>query len=135
MSITLSRAEARAILAKPKKSKYRNVKVTTPDGETFDSGREADRWMQLKLLEKAGEISHLERQPKFYLYGSKGPVLIRSKGYPNGRRAVWKGDFAYFCSVRNKRICEDVKGFRTQIFILKKAIVLACYPGLEIVEI
>lgn len=136
MTVTLSRQEAKAILSKPKRrSKYGNVKVTTPDGETFDSGREADRWMQLKLLEKAGEISHLERQPKFYLYGAKGPVLIRSKGYPNGRRAVWKGDFAYFCSIRNKRICEDVKGVRTPIFILKKAICEACYPGLEIVEI
>lgn len=135
MSITLSRAEAREILAKPKKSKYRNVKVTTPDGETFDSGREADRWMQLKLLEKAGEISHLERQPKFYLYGSKSQVLIKSKGYPNGRRAKWVGDFAYHCHRRNKRICEDAKGFRTPLFILKRAVVEACYPGLEIVEI
>lgn len=134
MSINLSREEARTILSKPKRSKYGNVKVTI-NGITFDSGKEADRYLVLKSKEAAGEISHLELQPKFYLYGAKGPVLIRSKGYPNGRRAVWKGDFAYFCSIRNKRICEDVKGFRTQIFILKKAVVEACYPGLEIVEI
>lgn len=134
MTINLSRQEAKALLAKPKRTKYGNKKVTE-DGITFDSIRERDRWLELKQLERAGEISNLERQPKFYLFGSKSQVLIRSKGYPNGRRAYWKGDFAYFCSRRNKRICEDAKGFRTQIFILKKAVVEACYPGLEIVEI
>lgn len=134
MTINLTRQEAKALLSKPKRSKYRNEPVVI-DGIRFDSKREGNRWLELKALEAAGEISHLELQPKFYLYGAKGPVLIRSKGYPNGRRAVWKGDFAYFCSIRNKRICEDVKGFRTQIFILKKAVVEACYPGLEIVEI
>lgn len=136
MTIILSREEGQAILEqkKPKRAKYGNKKVTI-GGETFDSKKEGDRWVDLLRKQEAGEISHLERQPKFYLYGAKGPVLIRSRGYPNGRRAVWKGDFAYFCSIRNKRICEDVKGFRTQIFILKKAVVEACYPGLEIVEI
>jgi hypothetical protein len=134
MTLNISRQEARALLSKPKRSKYGATK-TMVDGILFDSVKEAKRWQELRLLEKAGEISHLERQPKFYLYGKDGPVLIRSRGYPNGRRAVWKGDFAYFCSIRNKRICEDVKGFRTPIFILKKAVVQACYPGLEIVEI
>jgi hypothetical protein len=134
MTINLSRQEAKAILAKPKRSKY-GAQKTMIDGILFDSIKEAKRWQELRILEKAGEISHLERQPKFYLYGKDGPVLIRSRGYPNGRRAVWKGDFAYFCSIRNKRICEDVKGFRTPMFILKRAIVEACYPGLEIVEI
>lgn len=134
MTVNLTRQEAKALLAKPKRAKYGNKKVTE-GGITFDSIRERDRWLELKQLERAGEISNLERQPKFYLFGSKSQVLIRSKGYPNGRRAVWKGDFAYFCSRRNKRICEDVKGVRTPIFILKRAIVEACYPGLEIVEI
>lgn len=130
----ISRQEAQVLLAKPKRAKYGNRKVMI-DGILFDSIKEGKRWQELRLLEKAGEISHLERQPKFYLYGSKSQVLIKSNGYPNGRRAYWKGDFAYFDYRLNKRICEDVKGFRTQIFILKKAIVLACYPGLEIVEI
>lgn len=134
MSITLTRQEAKAILANPKRSKYRNVKVTI-DGITFASGKEADRYLVLKARQAAGEISHLELQPKFYLYGSNGPVLMQSARYPNGRRATWSGDFAYFCSKRNKRICEDVKGMRTDMYLLKKAIVIACYPGLEIVEI
>ena len=131
---TISAQEARTLLSKPKRSKY-GAKKTELDGIVFDSQREASRWAELRLLEKAGEISHLERQPKFLLFGSHGPVVIRSKGFPNGRRAKWIGDFAYFCTKRNKRICEDVKGVRTPMFILKKAVVLACYPGLESVEI
>jgi hypothetical protein len=134
MTINLSRQEAKALLTKPKRSKYGATK-TMLDGITFDSKREAKRWQELRLLEKAGEISHLERQPKFLLYGKDGPVLIKSDRYHNGRHAAWFGDFSYFCSRRNKRICEDVKGIRTPMFILKKAVVLACYPGLEIVEI
>lgn len=117
-----------------KSSKYGNKK-TTVDGIAFDSAREAKRWQELKLLEEAGEISHLERQPSFKLYGKSGPVLIKSTRYKNGRHATYLADFAYFCSKRDKRIVEDVKGMRTKEFILKKAITEACYPGIEIVEI
>lgn len=116
-------------------TKYKAQPVTI-DGIRFASKKEANRYCELRLLLKAGEISNLEIQPRFKLFGMSGaPVLIKSKGYPNGRHATWVGDFAYFCTYREKRICEDVKGVRTPVFILKKAIVLACYPGLEIVEI
>lgn len=40
-------------------NKYNNRK-TTVDGIKFDSIREAERYQELKLLEEAGEISHLE---------------------------------------------------------------------------
>lgn len=99
------------------------------------STKEGNRYLELKLLERAGEISHLELQPKFKLFGRNGPVLVRSKGFPNGRHATYIADFAYFCSKRNKRVVEDVKGMRTAIFILKKAITEDCYPGIEIVEL
>jgi hypothetical protein len=135
MTAVLSREEGRKLLQPKRKSKYGNRKVTH-DGITFDSVKEYNRYLVLRAKQAAGIISHLETQPKFKLYGRNGaPVLIRSARYKNGRHAVWKGDFAYFCSERNKRICEDVKGVRTQVFILKRAIVEACYPGLEIVEI
>jgi hypothetical protein len=134
LTTTITRQEAKALIAKPKRSKYGATK-TMVDGILFDSRKEANRYSELKHLEKVGDISHLELQPKFFLFGSKGPVLMKSDRYPNGRRATWRGDFAYFCSRRNKRICEDVKGMRTDMYLLKKAIVEACYPGLEIVEI
>lgn len=117
-----------------KQPKYRNKKVVI-DGITFMSTKEGNRYLELKLLERAGEISHLELQPKFKLFGRNGPILIKSKGFPNGRHATYIADFAYFCPRRDKRISEDCKGYRTAVFILKKAIVEACYPGVEIVEI
>lgn len=135
MTAVLSRAEAVSLgLSKSKKSKYGNKKVVV-DGITFHSKREADRYVVLKAMEKSGEISHLELQPKFKLYGKSGPVLIKSKGYPNGRHMTWIGDFAYFCPIRDRRVCEDAKGFRTREFIIKRAITEACYPGLLIVEV
>lgn len=51
--------------AKP--PKYRNRK-TECDGFVFDSAKEAHRWMELRLLERAGEIDRLERQPVYRLY-------------------------------------------------------------------
>ena len=53
-------------------SKYRNVKVVV-DGERFDSKREAQYWAELKLRQKAGEISHLYRQVPFDLCCHNGP--------------------------------------------------------------
>ena len=129
MTTALSREEGLKLLSKPKRSKYGNKKVTI-DGITFDSQREARRWQELKLLENAGEISHLERQGKIYLYSGTTPIT-----YDSGRKAFWKFDFAYFCSRRNKRILEDAKGFRTDVFKLKKAILKANYIGIEIVEV
>src|SRR5439155_23402867 len=50
----------------PVKSKYRNVRIVV-DGDTFDSKREAQYWMELKLREKAGEITGLARQVHYDL--------------------------------------------------------------------
>ena len=47
-------------------SKYKNKKITI-DGITFDSQLEANRYCELKLLFKAGEISQLRLQPEFEL--------------------------------------------------------------------
>ncbi len=45
-------------------TKYRNCPVTV-DGEHYDSKREMLYHMDLKNLQRAGEISNLRRQPKF----------------------------------------------------------------------
>lgn len=129
MTVVLSREEGRNLFPKAKKSKYKNVPVVA-DGVRFDSKKEYSRWVELKRLEALGEISHLERQGKIYLYSGSTPVT-----YDSGRKAYWKFDFAYFCSRRNKRILEDAKGFRTDVFKLKKAILKANYIGIEIVEV
>ena len=46
-------------------TKYGNNVIQTEDGK-FDSQREYTRWCELKLLQRAGEISDLQRQVKFY---------------------------------------------------------------------
>lgn len=120
------------LTAKPKKSKYGNTKVVV-DGERFDSKREAARWQFLRGRQQRGEIAHLERQPVFKLAIGDRPVLIRSKGYPNGRQAKYIADFAYFDG--EHRIIEDAKGHRTRDFILKKAVVEAMFPAVKVVEV
>ena len=52
------------------RSKYGAKKVTV-DGITFDSKKEANRWCELRLMERAGVITGLERQVKFVLIPSQ----------------------------------------------------------------
>jgi hypothetical protein len=106
--------------------KYSAVR-TEVDGIKFPSKREANRYQQLKILEQVGEISGLERQPKYPIVINGEPVLIRSKGYPNGRKASYKADFRYFCNKTKKEIVEDAKGMPTEADVLRRAIVEAIY--------
>lgn len=100
-----------------RRSKYGAI-PTVVDGIRFASKAEAKRWGELKLLERDGEIRRLERQPKFDLM-----VL----GEKIGR---YIGDFAYL----DKRLCrvvEDVKGYATDEFRLKWAIVRLQHPEID----
>lgn len=102
-----------------RRGKY-NAKRVECDGITFASIREAKRYKELKLLEKAGVIHNLELQPEF-------PISI------NGIKCfTYKGDFVYFDD--NKRVVEDVKGMKTPIYRLKKKCVEAYY-SIKIVEV
>lgn len=125
----------RAMNETPKARNKFNAKPTVVDGVRFDSIKEAKRWIYLRQLEKAGEISHLERQPKFKLMNGDRPVLIRSDRYKNGRQAVYKADFSYFDG--EVRIVEDVKSkaTRTEAYCLRKAFVEAQFPAVRIVEV
>jgi len=100
-----------------KRGKYGAIK-TNVDGITFASKAEAARYVELKALEAAGEINGLELQPKF-------ACVIDGK-----KVCDYFADFAYF--TRKKRVIEDVKGIETAVFRLKKKLVEALYPGVEI---
>lgn len=106
--------------------KYKARKATA-DGITFDSKKERDRYCQLKLMERAGEIKNLELQPKFKLIVDGKPLLIKSDGYPNGRKATYTADFRYLD--KNIEVVEDVKSpaTKTYAYKLKKALVEAIY--------
>lgn len=101
-----------------RRSKYGNVK-TTVDGITFDSRKEADRYSELKLLERTGAISDLALQPRF-------PIEI------NGRKVcTYIADFSY--NSYGSRVFEDAKGMKTAVYKLKKKLVEAQY-GITVVE-
>lgn len=104
-----------------KRSKYNAVKVTI-DGFTFDSKKEARRYSELKLLERAGEIANLELQPLF-------PCIVNGK-----KVCAYIADFAYLNN-DGVRIVEDVKGFKTSIYRLKKKLVEALHHNVKITEI
>ena len=108
-------------------NKYRNQKVTV-DGITFDSRKEATRWAELKLLERAGMISFLERQAKYVLV----PKQVRD-GKVVERPVVYRADFAYKDENGND-VVEDVKGLRTKEYIIKRKLMLWEY-GIEVKEV
>jgi hypothetical protein len=103
-----------------------NAVRTEIDGISFASKAEAKRYGELKMLEKAGEICCLELQPRFDLVVNDVSV---------GR---YVADFRYkiprACGHHKGVVVEDVKGFRTETYRLKKKLVEAQY-GITITEI
>lgn len=109
-------------------NKYMNKKVTV-DGIKFDSALESYRYLELKLLERAGEIKDLARQVRFELqpkYKKNGKTI---------QPIYYVADFVYYDVTKNKKIVEDTKGFKTETYKLKKKIFEYKYQDLEIREI
>lgn len=109
-----------------KPPKYHAKKVTV-GGKTFDSRKEASRWAELRLLERAGKITELRRQVSYVLI----PVQRDDAGKLLERACVYKADFVY-CK-DGKTIVEDVKGMRTPEYIIKRKLMLQVY-GIRIKE-
>lgn len=109
-------------------NKYHNNK-TEIDGIVFDSRLEANRYKELKLLERAGTIKDLELQPTFELI----PAFKKDKR--TFRKTTYKADFKYFDKEKNKTIVEDTKGFLTDIYKLKRKLFEYTYKDLQIIEI
>lgn len=107
-------------------AKYHNKK-TTYDGKTFDSKKEADRYAELRLLERAGKISGLMWQVPYMLIPAQyigGKCVERS--------CVYVADFVYH--VGGNVVVEDTKGVRTPDYIIKRKLMLKEY-GIRIKEI
>lgn len=113
-----------------KKNKYSNIKVDMY-GETFDSRKEARRYYELKLLEKAGEIKNLQRQVKFLLIPSQFEEIVDAKGKPKQkcieRACVYVADFQYQDAHTGELVVEDTKGVRTKEYIIKRKLMLSVY--------
>jgi len=110
-------------------NKYGNHKVTV-DGLTFDSKREAKRFLELKILEKAGKISGLQRQKKFLLIPAQyEPDIIGPRGGKNKGKLIehecsYVADFVYFDEEEKDFVIEDTKGVRTPEYVIKRKLLL-----------
>lgn len=107
-------------------SKYHSRKITR-DGMTFDSVKEYRRFCELRLLERAGAITELERQVKFELIPSQ-----RIAGKVVERACAYIADFVYM--ENGKKVVEDTKGFRTPDYIIKRKLMLWVH-GIRIKEV
>lgn len=105
--------------------KYGNVKVESDDGEKFDSKKEARRYVELRLMERAGEIRNLRRQVKY-------PFVLNTV-----KVATYIADYVYEDRWGNE-IVEDVKGMKKgaayQTFKIKQRLMLALY-NIEVKEV
>ena len=105
-------------------SKYKSIKVTV-DGITFDSKREAKRYGELKIMEKAGLIAELETQPVYRLEAN-GKLVCK-----------YIADFRYFDNAKQTFVTEDVKSAFTAklpVYRIKNKLMKAIH-GIDIQEV
>lgn len=104
-------------------SKYRNKK-TVVDNIKFDSVLEANRYQELKLLQRAKQISNLRLQV---------PFLLQEGFKKNGkthRKIEYIADFVY--EENGQTIVEDTKGMETETFKIKQKLFEYKYPDLNL---
>lgn len=112
--------------------KYHNKK-TIVDGITFDSKKEGQRYIELKLLERGGLISNLQRQVKYTLIPSQ-----KVDGKVVERAVTYSADFVYKDNETGQTVVEDVKGYKGggayEIFKIKRKLMLHVH-GIRIMEV
>lgn len=111
-------------------NKCGNRKTKTSDGVIHDSQKEANRWVELRLMERAGVISGLKRQVKYELLPKQGKE----------RGVDYIADFEYTDTKTGQKVVEDVKGYRNPSsavyarFVLKRKMMLY-FHGIEVKEV
>lgn len=122
--------------------KYGNKKITAGNGQVFDSKKEYRRFCELSLLERAGEITNLQRQvPYLLIPEQRAPSTeVYKKGSRAGqpkpgpvleRKVVYIADFVY--QENGETVVEDTKGIKTKEYIIKRKLLLYRY-GIRIKE-
>lgn len=109
-------------------SKYGNKRVVI-DGIKFHSKKEGRRYLELKMLQGAGEIQDLELQPSFELQKK-----FTHKG-TNYRNIRYVADFRY--KENGEVIVEDVKSSGTKKLLhytMKKKMLLYQNPDINFLE-
>ena len=121
--------------------KYGNKKIQV-GGQSFDSKKEYKRWCDLSLLERAGEITNLQRQVPYLLIPEQraSSTEVYKKGSRAGqpkpgpileRKVMYIADFVY--EENGETVVEDAKGLRTKEYIIKRKLMLYRY-GIRIKE-
>jgi hypothetical protein len=108
-----------------KANKYKNKKAVV-DGKTFDSKKEAAKFLELRMMQAAGIIHNLQTQVPY--------LLIEKNG--KERKCVYKADFVYIMTETGILIIEDVKSKATRrlsTYIMKRKLMKEKY-GIEIKE-
>ena len=112
-----------------RKSKY-GAQKTEYDGIMFDSKREALRWRELALLQRAGEITDLRRQVKYILV----PAQVDENGKIAERAVSYVADFVYSDMRSGETVVEDAKGMHTREYIIKRKLMRYVH-GIRIREV
>ena len=126
-------------------NKYQAIK-TCVNGIEFDSRKEARRYQELLLLQRAGVILNLRMQEKFLLIPSQFETVETGEYYQTGSKkgtpktkevcvekpVVYVADFVY--EQDGKTIVEDTKGFKTKDYIIKRKLLLWTH-GIRIKEV
>ena len=107
----------RHTIKKPTTSKYNNKKATV-DGITFDSKKESLYYQKLKLAKQSGELLFFLRQVPFHLPGGVRYLLDFQEFWADGRVQF-----------------TDVKGYRTDKYLVKKKMVEDLYYPVQITEV
>ncbi len=107
-------------MKRPGTDRYGVAKCVHQDGTQFDSKKEMLRYCNLLLLKRAKLITGLELQPRI-------PIIIKGVAIryfiKTGRRQMfYVADFKYFDIERDRWVIEDVKGHRTEVYKIKRAL-------------
>ncbi len=108
-------------------NKYKAEKVTV-DGHEFPSRKEANKYCELLIEQRAGIVKKIELQP----------VFILQDGYTD-KQGRWVKPIIYWAdfgvTYMDGRVqIVDTKGFRTKVYLMKKKMLLAKYPELDFIE-
>ncbi len=128
----LDTPEVQDDLAK-RRAKY-GSKRTIVDGITFASAKEAKRYQELLLIEKAGWLKDLTLQPKFILQDG-----FKDRDGKRIRVIEYIADFRYKdagpgANCETPWTVEDCKGFKTEVYRIKKKLFLKRYPEYKFIE-
>ena len=127
------------------RQKYGNEKVSC-DGITFDSKKQVRRYNEIKLLQRAGQITELELQQSFELVPSCYEAIPTGEYYKKGEKkgqpkyknvciekaVTYRADFTYY--ENGQLVVEDTKGMKTKEYIIKRKLMLYIH-GIKIKEI